>query len=93
MDFSIKSFGNMVNTSIKMSNLRQVYKLYSRRLEKREIAGRLGSSRNTVEAYLNIIALKGISTHDAHKLSALELMGTSKKILPRMVMGLVRWKA
>jgi transposase len=63
----------MANKPIEMSKIRQILRLYSKGIGKRKIASRVGSSKNTVNIYIdNFIKLR-LTVEEAMKLSDLEL--------------------
>lgn len=63
----------MANKSIEMSKLRQILRLYSKGIGKQKIADRLGSSKNTVKAYIDQFSKLGTTIEEALLLSDLEL--------------------
>ena len=63
----------MANTPIEMSKIRQILRLYSKGIGKKKIAIRVGSSKNTVSAYIGDFIQLRLTVEDALKLSDLEL--------------------
>lgn len=63
----------MSNKPIGMSKVRQVLKLYSQKVEKKEIAIRLGMSKNTVSHYIAAFHAMKTTIEDLSKLSDAEL--------------------
>lgn len=56
-----------------MTKIRQILRLYPKEIGKKKIANRVGSSKNTVRAYIGDFIKLRLSIEDALKLSDLEL--------------------
>jgi transposase len=63
----------MANKPIEMSKIRQILKLYSNGIGKKKIASRVGSSKNTVRAYIEEFIRLRLTVEAALKLTDLEL--------------------
>jgi gliding motility-associated-like protein len=63
----------MANTSISMSIVRQIIKLYSKGIGKKKIAFRLGISKNTVKSYIEYFSKLNTTWEDLIKLDDFEL--------------------
>jgi transposase len=74
LDYKLKS-GIMAGKPIEMSKVKQVIRMYESGVPKKQIAGRLGISKNTVKEYIKKIGSKNLSIPELLQKDTPELEG------------------
>jgi biotin operon repressor len=58
----------MANTQLDMRKIKQIFRLYTEGVSKREISKRLGVSRNTVKKYIQLLSGSGFTSEELNNL-------------------------
>ncbi|MEH6703466.1 MAG: helix-turn-helix domain-containing protein, partial [Galbibacter orientalis] len=58
----------MANTQLDMRKIKQIFRLYTEGVSKREISKRLGVSRNTVKKYIHLLSTSGFTSEELNEL-------------------------
>ena len=58
----------MANTQLDMRKIKQIFRLYTQGVSKREISKRLGVSKNTVKKYIHLLSTSGFTSEELDEL-------------------------